>query len=190
MKYWIALLALPLFGQMTEKERALGEHLATEIRRQSQPAGHAEVQAYAKRIGARLAERLPSRYEFEVIVTDAPEPMPIPGGHIFIPAAFFLKVRDEAGFASMLAHAIAHIELARQEFRKGSPLVVMGSWTSLHPVPHGNEIEVDKLGAEIADRAGYGSQALSTAANQEFLRMQETVRQALGKHRAAPSLRR
>ena len=112
------LLAIPLFAQVdlrqSEKERALGKHLASDILRESKPLAMPRAQAYVTRIGNELLSHLPGVpyvYSFEVIVTDALEPIPIPGGRIFIPAKFFLSARDEDEFAAMLAHSIGHIAL-------------------------------------------------------------------------------
>ena len=64
MKFVLALWAVPLLAQQgvnfytVEKERALGQQLASEIRTQSKPLANAAVDAYVRRIGAELIGQL------------------------------------------------------------------------------------------------------------------------------------
>lgn len=193
MKLAFVLLSLPLLAQQgavapsAEKERALGERLAIEIRRQSKPLASAAVQEYAARVGARLTAQLPDRpydYTFEVILTaDADEPIPLPGEIVLIPARFFLEARDEDEFAGMLSHAIAHVALRHGARREppGSaggdaiPLLFPGGFMGSHSDPRGagpplpaaflkiareREMEADVFGLGLAARAGYDASAL------------------------------
>lgn len=213
MKALIGLLALPLFAQQTidsysvAKEQALEKQYAAEIRRQSQPLDNPVADAYVKRIGSELVSHLqgtPSVYNFEVIVTDAAEPIPLPGGYIFIPATLFLSAQNEAEFAGILAHSIGHIAL-RHGIRAGKiantaaiPLIFMDSpadsqRSTLLPIgvqrlQRTYELEAEKFGVELTGRAGYNT----ASSTDEFLRAQEAVRQALPqpKPHRAPTLRR
>ena len=195
MKASLALPVLPLLAQQSanlynvEKERALGRSLASEVRQQSRPFDNPAVDAYVKRIGGELVAHLPENpltYTFEVISTDeATEPIPLPGGYVFIPARFLLAAQDEAEFAGMLAHSIGHIALrhgtrpaTRGEVMNVAhiPLVFAGGWMGgghadsrrpLIGVPIGflefqrtRELEADAFGLELAARAGYDPAAL------------------------------
>jgi predicted Zn-dependent protease len=167
----------------TEKERLLGERIVAEIQRQSKSLDIGDVQQYVRKVGRRIESQFRDRalnYTYEVIVSDASEPMPVMGGHIFVPASLFTTVKDEDEFAVMLAHAIAHIALdhGRQPPQvvnvANVPLIYMGGRTGLHAdpqkpslVPKGYrdtqrryEIEADRLGIELASRAGYDPAAL------------------------------
>lgn len=169
-------------GAAIEKQRIIGERLASEIRRQGKPFDHPAVDAYVKRVGERLASRLedpPFSYSFEVLLTEAAaEPIPLPGGRILIPASFLLTVRDEAEFAGMLAHAIGHVALhhgmrSANEARAGGkepvPLIFLGGWAGSHAsgaqgalLPKSfvaaqrmYELDADRFGLQLAARAGF-----------------------------------
>lgn len=77
-------------------------------------------------------------FTFSVIAEDAcstmHEPSALPGGYVFVPAALFLAAQDEAEFAGMLAHAMAHIAErqamgSEQISVKSAPLIFVGGWT-------------------------------------------------------------
>jgi predicted Zn-dependent protease len=193
VKILFALVVLPLAAQQNPdphtvaKHRAMGQMYVEEIRRHGRPLNQAAVTAYTEKIGAALAAQLspsPFRYSFEVIAgLEATEPMPLPGGHILIPARFFSAVNDEGEFAAMVAHSIGHIALhhgIRPAARAGIPnvanipLVFMGGWTGRHadakrPVAlipasllerqRSYEVEADRFGIGLASRAGFPAQA-------------------------------
>jgi beta-barrel assembly-enhancing protease len=99
-----------------EREAALGAGLDAEIRRQATPVDSVAARDLSNRIGNLLAAQMPSApfpYTFTVIAADwniaTHEPIAVPGGYIFIPAQLILAARDEAEFAGMLAHAMAHV---------------------------------------------------------------------------------
>jgi predicted Zn-dependent protease len=80
------------------------------------PLDNAAALDFVKRLGARLAAQLPEPrfdYTFAVTASDQSnvlhEPLSLPGGYIFVPTSLFLTVQDEAEFAGMLAHAMAHV---------------------------------------------------------------------------------
>jgi len=183
------LLVLPSMSQQganvysMEKERALGQQYAAEIRRQSKPLDNPEVEAYVRRIGEKLVAQLKDprfEYRFETITDNSwTEPLSLPGGYVFIPAGAFVAAQDEAEFAGMLAHSIGHVALrhGRRPTVQGQitnrasvPLVFMGGWNGLHAdsrreqtsMPAGflefqrtYELEADSFGVELAARAGY-----------------------------------
>ena len=101
-----------------EKERALGQQLAKEIRQTTTALNSPRVQDYVDRLGQQIAARMQGTrfdYTFTVIADDTSrpthEPIALPGGAVFIPAALFFAVNDEAEFAGMLAHAMEHVAL-------------------------------------------------------------------------------
>lgn len=172
-----------------QKESQLGASLAVEVRRQSTPIDSAVVRDFVNRIGARLAAQIPAApfpYTFEVIAGDLSnathEPLSIPGGYIFVPAKLILTANDEAEFAGMLAHSMAHVSErhATREATRGQiantatiPMIFMGGWTGygsrqsnvLIPVAmlqfyRSAETEADTLAIATAARAGYDPSAL------------------------------
>lgn len=94
----------------------MGKQIEARISKEWEPFKSPRLYAYIQRIGsqltAHLAEDTPFDYSFEVVIaTHATEPISIPGGDIFVPAAFFLSAHNEDEFATMLAHSIGHIAL-------------------------------------------------------------------------------
>ena len=96
-------------------EVTAGQEMASQFRHDTTPLGNAAVHDYVDRVGAALAAQLPGgwAYQFEVVLEngDGPtlEPVAFPGGPIFISAELIAAARNEAEFASMLAHAMAHV---------------------------------------------------------------------------------
>ena len=95
-----------------EKERALEQQLANEIRQKTTALNSPRVQEYVDHLGQKIAPQIQgARFDdtFNVIADDTSrtthEPIALPGGAIFIPAALFPGANDEAEFAGMLAHA-------------------------------------------------------------------------------------
>jgi len=121
----LACAALNAQGQPTgrgvnfyslEKEAALGAQLAGEVHRKTAAIASAAVHDYVARLGARLIAQIPETgftFIFTVVAEDMDsgihEPLALPGGYIFVPASLFLAARNEAEFAGMLAHSIAHV---------------------------------------------------------------------------------
>jgi len=173
-----------------QKEAAMGASLATEIRRQTTPLGSTMILDYVNRIGSRLAAQIPDApfpYTFAVVAGDLTnpghEPVAVPGGYIFVPSALILEAKDEAEFAGVLAHSMAHAaerhatrlatrgELANQST---IPLIFMGGWAGyaagqsngvLIPVStlqfqRKLEMDADALAVTTTFRAGFDPSAL------------------------------
>ena len=128
-----------------EKESALGAQLAGETRQKTTTIASAAVHDYVARLGAQLVAQIPATgftFTFTVVAEDMDsgihEPLALLGGYIFVPASLFLAARNEAEFAGMLAHSIAHVA-ARHGTRLATraelaniasvPLVYTGGWT-------------------------------------------------------------
>ena len=200
--WWIAVLAVPVLAQdrpagqgvnfySLEKEAALGRQLAAEVARHTKPLDSTVARDYVNELGQRLAARFSGpafTYTFAVIAEGAGnathEPLSLPGGFVFVPASLFLAAQDEAEFAGMLAHSIAHIA-ARHFTRQATrgqltnmstvPLIYMGGWTGQAmnqnqslSIPLGllryhreNELEADRLAADAMAGAGFDPAALA-----------------------------
>jgi predicted Zn-dependent protease len=170
----------------TEKEAALGAQLANEVRQKTTPVNSAVIRDYVEKIGRQLATPLPAprfTYTFAVIADDlggqTQEPLSLPGAYIFVPASLILTAQNEAAFAGMLAHAMAHIaerhgtrQATRGELvNVGSvPLVFMGGWTGLGdggaiPIAFFSfqrtfETQADVLAIKLTSSTGYDPKAL------------------------------
>jgi beta-barrel assembly-enhancing protease len=103
------------------------------------------VREYVQRLGDRIAPEMPSSpipYKFAVIVEDSPdphgthEPAMLPGGFIIVSQHLILAAHDEAEFAGMLAHAMAHTAgrhvtrmITRREIVHGKAYAGPDDWT-------------------------------------------------------------
>jgi predicted Zn-dependent protease len=126
-----------------DKEIALGQKLAAEYRQKTTPLDDAAARDYVKRVGANLAAQFPGwTYQLELIREDqggaTHEPVAFPGGFIFVSADLIAAARNEAEFAGMLAHAMAHVA-ARHGTRMATrnDLASMASMTLSMPPPPG-----------------------------------------------------
>jgi predicted Zn-dependent protease len=172
-----------------EREAALGAQLAQQLRQRTTALDSVTVQDFVDQIGRKLAAHLPGAgisYTFAVVADEmggsTHEPASIPGGYIFVPAVLILTARDEAEFAGMLAHAMAHVA-ARHGTRQANrgemvnmanvPLVFAGGWTGLAgdgqeaAVPisfltlqRAYEAEADMVAVKITSGAGYDPESL------------------------------
>jgi len=128
-----------------EMEAALGRGLAAEFRRRTPALESTSVQDYLGRLGQRIAAQVHAAsfpFAFTATAGDGPcstihVPATLPGGYVFVPAALLLAAQDEAEFAAMLAHAMAHIA-KRHGIRyatpgaaansRAVPLIFFGRW--------------------------------------------------------------
>jgi len=175
-----------------EKEAALGAQLAADVTRTTQTVDSQAARDYLNRLGQRLASQLPEpafTYTFAVVANGPAgathEPLSLPGGYIFVPAGLFLDAQNEAEFAGMIAHAMAHAA-ARHYTRQATrtemvntataPLIRTGGWAgdAVKPgqssaIPLGllrfqrlSEFEADRLAVSAMAEAGFDPAALAS----------------------------
>jgi len=124
------------------------------------------------------------------------EPLALPGGYIFIPANLIVAARDRTGFATMMAHAMAHVA-ERQSTRlgtrgelsnaSGAPLIFMGVMSGDAAVPLGYRKFMEKLETDataLADKMMSGAAFDSSA--DEFTQIQEELRRLTAVPRPSP----
>jgi len=193
---FLALIALTAYPQdpskavnlySLEKEKALGEQLAQEVRRSNTPVDDPAILAWINGLAKRLVPDSRFLYSFELIKEDPTmlhEPPSLPGGFVFVPVELILAAQSEDEFAGMLAHAMAHIE-AHHGARQGNqgqtanfatiPLILMGGWTGFAvgrngtmAIPRGFldahrnfELDADRIAAEKMSAAGYDPEGLA-----------------------------
>ena len=101
-----------------EKEAALGRMIAAEFLRTHVMTESPAVMEYVRKVAAELAAHVPGglpSLNIELTIdTDAAtarlnEPVTYPGGYMFVRTSLILRAQNEAEFAGMLAHAIAHV---------------------------------------------------------------------------------
>jgi predicted Zn-dependent protease len=109
----ILMFAMEAMAQDTNlaaKERALGAQMSREIRAQSSLIEDPAIRSYVSRLATKL---IGPQFLLTLEVTDddngvTHEPIWAPGGYMFVSAAPIRTARDEAEFAGMFAHALAH----------------------------------------------------------------------------------
>ena len=117
-------------------------------------------------MGAKLAAQFPGgwTYRIETIREDqrgaTHEPAAFPGGFIFVPADLITTARNEAEFAGMLAHAMAHVVVGAPGMTwnaagLGVPMGVLG-------LQRANEAEADALAVKAMAAAGYDPAGLAS----------------------------
>jgi len=167
-----------------EKEAALGKQLADEFREGATAITSPTVQQYIENLGKKLAAQMPKipfTLSFSVIAEDPcptiHEPAALPGGYVFVSAPLFVAAQDEAEFAGMLAHSMAHVvqRHGTQHAAGGEltqppsiPLVFAGSiGCTSQPFPlamlriqRTYERDADLLAIQTMARAGFDPNAL------------------------------
>jgi len=122
----------------------------------------------------------------KVLPTDT---LPYQADYVFVPAALFLAARDEAEFAALLAHAMAHIA-ARQGNVQPTGLASVplifgfgGSCTEGGALPvgftatrRGFELQADALSLQTMAQAGFDPKALVRYTEREVRRLPRSDR--------------
>lgn len=188
MKFTVFLIAVPLLAQTggeglpIAKERAFGQKIASDLSARTTAVSDPAINAYITSLGLRLVAQLKEAryaYEFPVIADGRyPEPLPILGGHIFVPLRSLANAQSEGEFAGLLAHCIAHVALQHGSSRPmkmgNSPLIYIGSSMWAHgdasaglitpatfvDTQKANELEADQLALQLLSRAGYDVKGL------------------------------
>jgi predicted Zn-dependent protease len=184
----VAALSFTAGAQEREKEIALGAKMAEDAKQRTTAFESAAYVTYIEQIAARLARELPEprwQYAFSAVEDDpggpTHEPLSFPGGTIFVTARLILETRNDAEFAGIIAHAMAHCterhgtrsatrtQLAQQP---AIPLIFMGGWYGMGAqqavLPAGMrrlqrqfEIAADTLAAKTMAAAGFDPRALA-----------------------------
>lgn len=178
MPFGIALLAawtLNAQDRGVQKESALGLEMARGYRLQHAALDSATVRDYIEQMGQRLIAAMPNQLSFDYHFAPTDdfretflEPVSFPGGYVFIPAGLVLEARDEAEFAGLMAHAIAHISAWHLDpilQLATIPLVFMGNFGEpggIVPVSQlAYEPEADNIAVQLTRGAGYDPAGLA-----------------------------
>jgi len=179
---------LAIVSQSTELE--LGTRQAKTIRDEMGLLAEGELTAYVRRVGDRLAGESPRRdvpYAFHVVDTPEPNAFAIPG-HVYVTRGLLALLNDEDELAGVLAHEVGHIAArhAVQRIARALPAGILTGVVSgvtgmaspllgslfqaggslatealLAPYSREQEREADRVGQEIAARAGWDPAALA-----------------------------
>ena len=179
---------LAIVSQSTELE--LGARQAKTVRDEMGLVAEGTLTAYVRRVGDRLAAQSPRTdvpYAFHVVDTPEPNAFAIPG-HVYVTRGMLALLNDEDELASVLAHEVGHIAArhAVQRLSRALPAGILTGVVSgvtgmaspllgslfqaggslatealLAPYSREQEREADRVGQEIAARAGWDPAALA-----------------------------
>jgi beta-barrel assembly-enhancing protease len=115
-KYDVALIGEREIGQglnffSIEKEVALGRELATEVEQSARLVTDPAITEYVNRTGQMLVQHSDCKVPFIIKVIDDDEvnAFALPGGFFYVNTGVILAADDEAEFAGVMAHEIAHV---------------------------------------------------------------------------------
>ena len=172
----IGLVGTALWAQVsqTSKEAALGTYLAQQVRQGTTEFDSPEVKAYVQQLGQRLVSG--DSFTFSVVTDERGgrtfDPTSLPGGYVFVSTSLLTAAQNEAEFAGMLAHAMAHVSNRRiAPTANGAPLVFLGGWNTADSdlaVPNAFrerqraiEQEADATAIRVLSDAGFDPRALA-----------------------------
>jgi predicted Zn-dependent protease len=163
------------------EERQIGEDVSTEIRKRFGVVQDPAVHKYVTLIGTTLAkasERPNLNWTFIVLDTDGVNAFASPGGLVHITRGALGLARNEAEVAGVLGHEIGHVVRKHtvNAIKKGK-LVQTASGAARsqflenmanrayemvleNNFDRGDELDADKVGVDLAKKAGYAAAAL------------------------------
>lgn len=130
MKCWLLYLALPLFAQFSDGERALGAKLREEILREAKPVSNPAFQRYIRELKLDV--------QVDLVEIDAADPIGLPGGYVLVPVGTLRDAQSEAKFLLKLMHAVGHVVLkhgVEKPRPEATAIIYMGGWSGVHPDP-------------------------------------------------------
>jgi predicted Zn-dependent protease len=144
-----------------EQEIDMGRRVDTEVRREMPVLKDAEVTAYVRSLGRRLAQHAPGpKYPYRVSVVDYREinAFALPGGPIWMHRGLMHAATNESQVAGVLAHEVAHI--AQRHSADQLTKATMANWG------------LGVLGAFLGNSAGAGAAQMAAGylANGVFLK--------------------
>jgi predicted Zn-dependent protease len=167
-----------------QKERALGESMASAIDRGARFVTDPEINDYIARLGQKIARNSDAQVVFTIKVIDSPDLriFALPGGFLYVDKGLIMGVDSEAELAGLMAHEIAHVaarhatRFATRKYAWNMFSIPM-AWLSgpaalgtkqiaplsLKKFSRDAEIEADLLGIEYQYAAGYDPQTFVEA---------------------------
>jgi predicted Zn-dependent protease len=175
----------------TEEEKKLGAEEAKKVEQQMGLLEDAELTAYLEALGQRLAKESPRQdvtYQFRIADMVEPNAFALPGGYVYVSRGLLALANTEDELAGVVGHEIGHVagKHTVQKISKQGPVAVVfgvvSGLTSFIPVvgnivggisdftqslvfapyDRSQETQADRVGQEIASRAGWEPAALSS----------------------------
>ena len=175
-----------------EQEKKLGEEEAKKVDQEMGLLNEPALTAYVDALGQRLAKESPRQdvaYQFHVVDMIEPNAFALPGGYVYVTRGLLALVNTEDELAGVVGHEIGHVaarHTVQRVSRQGPfalitnlvsgvtgffvPLVgnIVGGVGNLaqslvfSPYSRGQESEADKVGQEMAAKAGWDPVGLAT----------------------------
>jgi beta-barrel assembly-enhancing protease len=167
-----------------QKERALGEAMASAVDRGTRFVADPEVNDYVSQLGQKIARNSDAQVAFTIKVIDSLDLriFALPGGFLYVDKGLIMEVDSEAELAGLMAHEIAHVaarHATRFTTRKYAwnmlsiPIACLSGPAALGTKQIGPltlrkfsrdaEMEADLLGIEYQYAAGYDPEAFVEA---------------------------
>lgn len=175
-------------GQMnmvsSDEEVKLGQEMSVEVAKQYPVYNNAAVTAYVQAVGDRIAQhsdRKDIAYHFAVINKNQVNAFSLPGGYVYAYTELMKAADDEAEFAAVIAHEVAHVAarhsterltqqygyqflaglLLGQNPNAAAKLITdVAATGGFLKYSRDDEYEADRLGAKYLYAAGYDPQAM------------------------------
>jgi predicted Zn-dependent protease len=175
------------------REREMGEEEARRIADSVGLLEDAALVDYLRGVGARLARvspRADMTYTFNVVDEEEPNAFALPGGYVYVSRGLLALLNAEDELAGVLGHEIGHVAArhAARRVTRAAPLAVltgvgaavtglvsplMGDLVGgiggvagalvLAPYSRSQEEEADRIGQDVAAKAGWNPAGLSRA---------------------------
>ena len=176
----------------THGERGLGEEAAREVEQSMGLTDDPQLVAYVRAVGKRLAQYSPRKdveYEFYVVELAEPNAFALPGGFVYVSRGLLPLTNSEDELANVIGHEIGHVA-ARHSVKRistAAPFAIIGGITGsavgivsdrlgsavagisgvagsafLAPYSRSQEREADRVGTEMAAKAGWNPMAMAT----------------------------
>jgi beta-barrel assembly-enhancing protease len=168
----------------SDEEVKLGQEMSVEVARQYPIYDNAAVTAYVQAVGDRIAQNSDRKdipYHFAVINQKTVNAFSLPGGYVYAYTELMKAADDEAEFAAVIAHEVAHVAarhaterltqqygyqfLSDLVFGKNPNAAVklvtdLAATGGFLKYGRDDEYEADRLGAKYLHAAGYDPQAM------------------------------
>ena len=178
-----------------EQEKKIGAEEAKKVEAQMGLLDDAQFLSYLDALGQRLAKESPRQdvtYQFHVADMAEPNAFAIPGGYVYVSRGLLALVNSEDELAGVVGHEIGHVaarHTVQKISRQGPFAAVFGIASGLaglvvpfvgniiggigdltqgvlfSPYSRGQETEADRVGQEMAAKAGWDPAALSSFLN-------------------------
>jgi predicted Zn-dependent protease len=174
-----------------EQEKKLGAEEAKKVEQEMGLLDEPALTTYVDTLGQRLAKESPRQdvpYQFHVVDMIEPNAFALPGGYVYVTRGLLALVNTEDELAGVVGHEIGHVAARHtvQRVSRQGPFALITNLVSgvtgffvplvgdivggvgnfaqslvFSPYSRGQESEADKVGQEIAAKAGWDPVGLS-----------------------------